>query len=74
MFGNVAEMRVRDDSDLLDVLMVVPDKAQVGHQGAETGPAGKRRGFDDEPLEVTVLLDLRVDSFGEVREIAFLQG
>ena len=56
-FGDVTQVRVGDDGDLLDVLVVVVDESDVGHQRAEAVPAGEMGHLEDEAGEVAVRLD-----------------
>jgi hypothetical protein len=73
VFGEVAQMRVRDDGDLLDVLVVITHEPQVGHQCPEAVPAGKVGHVDDEACEVTVRIDLGIDGSAECNEVLLVQ-
>src|SRR5918993_4556287 len=59
--------------DLLDVSVVISYEAEVGRHCAKTLPSGKSRGLDHDAREASRLLDIRVDRFRELSEVALLE-
>ena len=58
MLGDIPNMRVGDDRDFLNVLVVIPDEAKVGYHRTETVPARECRGVDNEAGKIASRLDL----------------
>jgi hypothetical protein len=73
MLGEIAQVRVGDDRDLLHVLVVIADESDVGHHRPQTVPTRKVGHVDDEAGEVAVVLDLGVDGLGQFSEVILVE-
>src|SRR6476620_5533779 len=72
MLCDISQVGVRDDSDSLDALVMISNKAKLVDHGPKTLPSRKRRGFDDEASQTTGGLDVRVDRLREFQEVILL--
>src|ERR1700733_8153302 len=52
---------------------MIPDEAKVGHHRAETVPARKCRGGDDEAGKIAACLDLGINRLCQFNEIVFVE-
>src|SRR6476661_9018968 len=71
MLGDIAQVGVRYDSDSLDALVMISNKAKLVDHCPESLPSRKRRSFDDEASQTTGCLDVRVDRLREFLKVSF---
>src|SRR5262245_13046967 len=69
-----AEVHVGPHCDPLDPLVVIADEAKMSRHRAQAFPAGEGRDLDDDPGELPVGLDVRIDRLRELREVLLLEG
>src|SRR6476469_2878125 len=73
MLGDIAQVGVRYDSDSLDALVMISNKAKLVDHCPESLPSRKRRSFDDEASQTTGCLDVRVDRLREFLKVVLLE-
>src|ERR1700751_5178891 len=73
MLSDIPDMRVCDNRDFLDVLLMIPDEAKMGHHRSETVPARERRGVDNEVPKIASCLNLGVNRRCQLDEIVLVQ-
>ena len=70
---DIAQGRCGDQCNLLDVLLMVPNEAEVRHHCSKTLPSRKRRRINDQAIETSVLSDVGVDGSREFRKVGCLE-